>query len=70
MFSSVYLIFGALLAAVSLTTGQALSGDGVPVSVLVTAEGHKNGAPQEVTKQDALVYSDGRRIDVTEWNAS
>ena len=67
MFSSGYLMFGVLFAAASLTAEQPPSGEGVPVSILVTVEGHKNSAPQGVTRQDALVYQNGRRVDVTEW---
>ena len=70
MFSSGYLIRTMLFATAFLSAEQPPSGEGVPVSILVTVEGHKNSAPHEVTPKDALVYQGGQRIEVTGWTSA
>jgi len=67
MFLSRNFICGILIATAPLAAWQTPSGEGVPISILVTVEGHKNSAPPEIGGQDAQVYQNGHRIKVTDW---
>jgi len=43
------------------------TGSGVPVRIVVTVEGQKDGAPPNLTRDDVLVYLDNQRMRVTDW---
>ncbi len=60
------------LLVVCLFAGQARSQDqavdsGVPVRIVVTVEGKKDAAPQNLTRNEVLVYLDNQRMPAANW---